>query len=114
MMRSSVVKHHRNVPRRVGGVSDALDDDDLQLARAVLLAVCRGLKVFGRLVAADRLLEAREIDDDEAVEFFRALEDLALAAARQELAAEFPDDRRARSAYFWYCSGSLTFERATQ
>ena len=45
-------------------------------------------------MAADRLLEAREIDDDEAVEFFRALEDLALAAARQELAAEFPDDRR--------------------
>src|SRR6478735_9599907 len=92
MMRSSVVKHHRNVPRRVGGVSDALDDDDLQLARAVLLAVCRGLKVFGRLVAADRLLEARELDDHEAVEFFRALEDLALAAARQELAAELLED----------------------
>src|SRR5215470_17403833 len=58
-------------------VSDALDDDDLQLARAVLLAVRRGLKVFGRLVAGDRLLEARKLDDDEAVEFLRALEDLA-------------------------------------
>ena len=38
-------------------------------------------KVFGRFVAADRLLEARELDDDEAVEFFRTLEDLELAAA---------------------------------
>src|SRR5262245_58736121 len=36
-------------PRRVGGVSDALDDDDLQLARAVLLAVRRGLKVLGAI-----------------------------------------------------------------
>ena len=68
--------------------SDALDDDDLQLARAVLLAVRRGLKVLGRFVAGDRLLEARELDDDEAVEFLRALEDLELAAARQDLAAE--------------------------
>jgi len=48
------------------------------------------------------------------VEFFRALEDLALAAARQELAPNFPMIGGARSAYFWYCSGSLTFERATQ
>ena len=30
--------------------SDALDDDDLQLARAVLLVVRRGLKVLGRFV----------------------------------------------------------------
>jgi hypothetical protein len=48
------------------------------------------------------------------VEFLRALKDLELAAARQELAAEFPDDRRCQSAYFLYCSGLLTFERATQ
>ena len=48
----------------------------------------RGLKVLGRFVAGDRLLEARELDDDEAVEFLRALEDLELAAARQDLAAE--------------------------
>src|SRR5215813_1825922 len=73
-------------------VSDALDDDDLQLARAVLLAVRRGLKIFGRFVAGDRLLEARELDDDEAAEFLRALEDLELAAARQELAAELLED----------------------
>src|SRR5262245_13998870 len=79
-------------PRRVGGVSDALDDDDLQLARAVLLAVRRGLEVLGRFVAGDRLLEARELDDDEAVEFLRALEDLELAAAREELAAELLED----------------------
>src|SRR5262249_13586415 len=38
--------------------------------------------------------EAGELDDDEAVEFLRPLEDLELAAARQELAAEFLDDRR--------------------
>jgi hypothetical protein len=75
-------------------VSDTFDDDDLQLARAVLLAVRRGLKVLGRFVAGDRLFEARELDHDEAVEFLRALKDLELAAARQELAAEFPDDRR--------------------
>src|SRR5262249_9286531 len=55
-------------------VSDALDDDDLQLPRAALLAVRRGLKVLGRFVAGDRLLEARELDNDEAVEFLRALE----------------------------------------
>src|SRR5215470_13430590 len=73
-------------------VSDALDDDDLQLACAVLLAVRRGFEVLGRLVAGDRLLEARELDDDEAVEFLRALEDLELAAARQELAAELLED----------------------
>src|SRR5215475_12298257 len=87
-------------PGRVGGVSDALDDDDLQLARAVLLAVRRGLKVFGRLVAGDRLFEARELDDDEAVEFLRALEDLELAAARQDLAAELSEDA-------WYQVGVL-------
>src|SRR5215472_277928 len=75
-------------------VSDTFDDDDLQLARAVLLAVRRGLKVLGRFVAGDRFFEARELVHDEAVEFLRALKDLELAAARQELAAEFPDDRR--------------------
>src|SRR5690349_13583875 len=75
-------------------VSDAFDDDDLQFACAVLLAMRGGLKVLGRFVAGDRLLEARKHDDDEAAEFLRALEDLELAAARQELAAEFPDNRR--------------------
>src|SRR5882724_11548365 len=80
--------------------SDALDDDDLQLARAALLAVRRGLKVLGRFVAGDRLLEARELDDDEAVEFLRALKDLELAAARQELAAELLEDA-------WYQVGVL-------
>ena len=73
-----------------------------QLARAVLLAVRRGLKVFGRFVAADRLLEARELDDDEAVEFLRTLEDLELAAARQDLAAELLEMPGARSVYFLY------------
>src|ERR1700719_1627567 len=80
--------------------SDALDDDDLQLARAILFAVRRGLEVLGRFVAGDRLLEARELDDDEAVEFLWALEDLVLAAARQDLAAEFLKDA-------WYQVGVL-------
>src|SRR5262245_14966423 len=87
-------------PRRAVRVSDALDDDDLQLARAVLLAVRRGLEVLGRFVAGDRLLEARELDDDEAVEFLRALEDLELAAARQDFAAELLEDA-------WYQVGVL-------
>ena len=52
------------------------------------------LKVLGRFVAGDRLLEARKLDDDEAVEFLRAFEDLELAAPRQELAVELPNDRR--------------------
>ena len=42
----------------ITGVSDAFDDDDFQFARAVLLAVSRGLEVLGRFVAGDRLLEA--------------------------------------------------------
>ena len=60
----------------------------------------RGLKVLGRVVAADRLLETREFDDDEAVEFLRAPKDLELAAARQELAAELLEDA-------WYQVGVL-------
>src|ERR1700730_2282033 len=71
-----------------------LDDDELELPGAVLLAMRRSGLVLGRVVAGDRALEARELDDDEAVELLRPLEDLELAAARQELAAEFPDDRR--------------------
>jgi hypothetical protein len=48
----------------------------------------------------DRLLEARELDDDETVEFLRVLEDLELAAARQNPSANFPMIVGARSAYF--------------
>ena len=54
----------------------------------------RGCLVLGQVVAGDRALEAWELDDDKAVELLRPLEDLELAAARQERAAEFPDDRR--------------------
>src|SRR5258708_24867550 len=54
----------------------------------------RGGPVLGRVVAGDRALEAGELDDDEAVERPRPLEDPELAAARQDRAAEFPDDRR--------------------
>src|SRR5882757_8285890 len=70
-------------------VSDALDDDDLQLARAVLLAVSRGLEVLGRFVAGDRLLEARELDDDEAVEFLRAPRILNLPPRARNLPPNF-------------------------
>ena len=73
-------------------VSNALDDDNLQLARAVLLAVRCGLEILGRVVACDRLFESWELDDDETVEFLWTLEDLELAAARQELAAELCED----------------------
>ena len=45
-------------------------------------------------MAGEGLLEARELDDDEAVEFIGALEDLELAAARQDLAAERLQDAR--------------------
>src|SRR4051812_26706298 len=69
-----------------------LDDHQLDLAGAVLLPERRGLLVLGRVVAGDRLVEARELDDDEPGELFRALEDLELAAAGQDLAAEFRDD----------------------
>jgi hypothetical protein len=62
--------------------------------------VRRGLNVLGRFVAGDRLLEARELDDDEAVEFVRALEDFEFAAARQDLAAELLQDA-------WYLLGVL-------
>src|SRR5687768_6801159 len=72
----------------------ALDDRDLELAGAALLAIRRGCLVLGRGVAGDRAFEAWELDDDKAVELLRPLEDLELAAARQERAAEFPDDRR--------------------
>src|SRR5665213_2802415 len=75
-------------------VSDALDDDDLQLTRAVFLAMRRGLHVLGRFVAGDRALEAREFNDDEAAEFLRALKDLEFAAARQKFAADLLENAR--------------------
>jgi hypothetical protein len=68
----------------------------------VLLAVCRGLKVFGRLVAADRLLEARELDDDEAVEFSGPSRILNLPPRARNLPPNFPMIAGARSAYFLY------------
>jgi hypothetical protein len=63
-------------------VSDAFDDDDLQLACTIFLAVRGGLEVLGRFVAGDCFLEVRELDHDEAVEFLSALKDLEFAAAR--------------------------------
>jgi len=85
-----------------------------QFARAVLLAVRRGLEVLGRFVAGDRLLEARELDDDEAVEFLRALEDLEHAAARQELPPNLLEDAWYEVGVFIVLIRDCDFERATQ
>jgi hypothetical protein len=54
-----------------GEVTDALDHCNLELARTVLLAVRRGLRVLGRFVAGDPF--SKLLDDDEAVEFLPAI-----------------------------------------
>src|SRR5262249_60231103 len=53
-----------------------------------------GLVIFLRRETGHALLESREFDDDEALELMRALHDLKTAAAGQDLAAIFSDDRR--------------------
>ena len=65
----------------------------LHLARTVAAEGGGGI-VFGRAEAGDALLQAREFDDDEAVEFVRTFHDHVTAAAGQNLAAVFGDDRR--------------------
>src|SRR6266581_1809551 len=64
-----------------------LDHHELVLARPVPAAKRRRLPVLLRIEAGDALLEGRELDDDEAVEFLRALEDLIAPAAREHLRA---------------------------
>src|SRR5271165_2782908 len=71
----------------------AFDHDGLDLAPAVA-AEGRGALVFGRGEAGDALLEGREFDHHEAVEFCRPFQDLIATAAREHLAAELGDDSR--------------------
>src|SRR6516164_10147598 len=71
----------------------AFDHDGLDLARAVA-AEGRGAVVFGRGEAGDALLEGRELDHHEAMEFCRPFHDLIAAAAGEHLAAELGDDLR--------------------
>src|SRR2546423_10900457 len=70
-----------------------LDHHELVLARLVPAAERRGLLVLLRVEAGDALLEARELDHDEAVEFLRALEGLITPAAREYLRAVLREDR---------------------
>src|SRR5712692_1956962 len=53
-----------------------LDHHQLVFPRLVPAADRGGLPVLLRVEAGDALLESRELDDDEAVEFLRAFEDL--------------------------------------
>src|SRR5262249_46404600 len=80
---------HAPLARRIA----AVDHDGLDLARAVA-AERRGAVVFGRGEAGDALLEGRELDHHEAVEFGRPFHYLIAAAAREHLAAELGDDGR--------------------
>src|SRR5882762_3017629 len=70
-----------------------LDHHQLVLARLVPAAERRGLVVLLRVEAGDALLERRELDDDEAVEFLGAFEGLVAPAAREHLRAVFRQDR---------------------
>src|SRR6266849_3922082 len=81
-----------------------LDDDVLDLAGAAA-PERRGLIVFGRGEAGDRLPEGRELDDDEAVEFLRPLHDPELAAAREHLAAVAGNDIRHEVGVFLVLDG---------
>src|SRR6267143_5849579 len=70
-----------------------LDHYQFVFPRVVLAAKRRGLLVLPGIEAGDALLERRELDDDEAVEFLRALEDLIAPAAREHLRAVLREDR---------------------
>src|SRR6516162_2643350 len=94
---SALLNRHTNGPppvhaplaRRIA----AFDHDGLDLTRAVA-AEGRGAVVFGRGEAGDALLEGRELDHHEAVEFCRPFHDLIATAAREHLAAELGNDGR--------------------
>src|SRR6266704_3576229 len=70
-----------------------LDHHQLVLARLVPAAKRRRLPVLLRVEAGDALLEARELDDDEAVESLRAFESLIAPAAGEHLRAVLREDR---------------------
>src|SRR5258706_13755601 len=69
-----------------------LDHHQLVLSRIVPAAKGRGLLVFRGVEAGDALLERRELDDDEAVEFFLAFKGLVAPAAVEHLRAVFRQD----------------------
>src|SRR5262245_62403098 len=79
-------------PSNGGGVP-ALDDDQLHLAGAGPPKRGRGL-ILGGAVAGHRLVERRELDDHEALEVLRTLEDPVAASSRQDLPLVSCDDRR--------------------
>src|SRR5439155_9779109 len=70
-----------------------LDHHQLVLTRLVPAAERRRLPVLLRVEAGDALLEARELDDDEAVESLRAFESLIAPAAGEHLRAVLREDR---------------------
>src|SRR2546429_4738181 len=86
--------HSRDSTRLLRLAFSRLDHHQLVLPRLVPAAKRRRLPVFRGIEAGDALLEARELDDDEAVESLRALEDLIAPAAREHLRAVLREDRR--------------------
>src|SRR6516164_1425160 len=80
---------HAPLARRVA----AFDHDDLDLAGAVS-AEGRGAVVFGRGEAGDPLLEGRELDHHEAVEFGRPFHYLISSAIGVSIDDELDDDPR--------------------
>src|SRR5258706_10720404 len=70
-----------------------LDHDQLVFPRVVLAPEGCGIPILLRVEAGDALLEGRELDDDEAVEFLGAFEGLVTPAARQHLRAVLVEDR---------------------
>src|SRR5579862_8047509 len=70
------------------------DHDGLDLAGAIGAAEGGGLVVLVGREAGDALREGRKFDHHEALKFWRPFHDLELAAAGQNLAAKFGDDRR--------------------
>src|SRR6266571_4556845 len=70
-----------------------LDHHQLVFTRPVPAAERGGLPVLLRVEARDALLEARELDDDEAVESLRAFEGLITPSAREHLRAVLREDR---------------------
>src|SRR6266702_6225055 len=70
-----------------------LDHHQLVLTRLVPAAKRRRLPVLLRVEAGDAPLEARELDDDEAVESLRTFESLIAPAAGEHLRAVPREDR---------------------
>src|SRR6266850_2300695 len=70
-----------------------LDHHQLVFPRLVPAAKACGVLVLLRVEAGDALLERRELDDDEAIEFLRPFEGLVAPAAREHLRSVLREDR---------------------